>query len=870
MAEGPHMSDRDMSPLTDVDTESYASEEYTEDEGRMSSGGDSDEGEDMIKAAASSSASNVTIGNKNTGRHLSRKSTTAERLTCSTGGNLPSSCTDMPQKKKVRDHKLYMQEEQCHKLWVKHRERLGYRKQTMTEPMSAYKANVLAPLLKALLDEPDDVIFSARAMPSEEYEQLLFLGYPWLEHRIHTHKQLTFPGPWSLRAPIFDTACSKCRRGNIRCEARAIGACINDPAGRKKYYGLSCKYCLASNSRGCDAWMHCWDVPYPLWSSRDNPNSSLKCVEGQLAVKEDVRDKLIPEKQESMIATASPIASTECRKPPLFLDLRTCAQIWRKNRQRLGYRERLVSESLDDYISNVLAPLRDAILIEPDDIVFSARAMSSHAYKRLLLLEYPWLEVTEAKYSIKSRAPSLEHWSLKAPVFDDACARCRRDNIRCEAKAIGMPVYDPQGHKKYAGHSLSCKYCAAIQASPCGAWMRCWGDSNPWVAPEHVMKNDLKHERVRMRIKSASEVRTRPVQKQPVQKVRAYVAPRPEMNRQQHILEEAQKKDKEKWEKERALVHDSAVARSSTRFAGGALQVGPPQPQSVPSTSSGKERLPDENQGRTQWIDRSGVDVQMQEQELPANLTTSASMLDVDETLRIGEDWGQEFPAVEGFDSFSPTAYPLNERLSSDPVFPDPLRSQLICDSRDSPVYSDNMHHSNNPHNDTSSGKRSFETAFGVDTIHERDADAPCLSHSLPTAESLRARTRIQQENIEEDLSLHPFLSEEEESTSGDPIDASLSTLRSLKETFIDVIRQLQVDKANLAAELEGFKMNSKRLAESEARYKQENSQLKAEKRKLEESLKQSLLKGAEADERVKLVHRIVEETRRNWQIPKS
>lgn len=38
-----------MSPLTDVDTESYASEDNTEDEGRMYSNGDSDEGEDMIK-----------------------------------------------------------------------------------------------------------------------------------------------------------------------------------------------------------------------------------------------------------------------------------------------------------------------------------------------------------------------------------------------------------------------------------------------------------------------------------------------------------------------------------------------------------------------------------------------------------------------------------------------------------------------------------------------------------------------------------------------------------------------------------------------------------------------------------------------------
>ncbi|KAK0189647.1 hypothetical protein F5146DRAFT_1051861 [Armillaria mellea] len=185
--------------------------------------------------------------------------------------------------------------------------------------------------------------------------------------------------------------------------------------------------------------------------------------------------------------------------------------------------------------------------------------------------------------------------------------------------------------------------------------MRCWGDSNPWVAPEHVMKNDLKHERVRMRIKSASEVRTKP-------KVRA---PRPEMNRQQHTLEEARKKDKERWEKERALVHDSTVARSSMLFAGGALQVGPSQPPSVPS--SGKERLLNENQGRTEWADRGGVDVQMQEQELSANLT-SASMLDVNETLRIGDDCGREFPAVEGFDPFSPTVPPPNQRLSSDSI----------------------------------------------------------------------------------------------------------------------------------------------------------------------------------------------------------
>lgn len=385
------------------------------------------------------------------------------------------------------------------------------------------------------------------------------------------------------------------------------------------------------------------------------------------------------------------------------------------------------------------------------------------------------------------------------------------------------------------------------------------------------MKTDLKHERVRMRIKSASEVRTKPVQKQTVQKVRGYVAPRPKMNRQQYILEEARKKDKEKWERERALVHDSAVTRSSMLFAGGALQVGPPEPQSVPSTSSGKERLPDENQGRTQWIDRSGVDVQMQEQELSANLATSASMQDVDETLRIGEECGQEFPAVEGFDPFSPTAHPSNQRLSLELVFPDPLRSQLICDSRDNPVHSGNMHHSNNPYNDTGSGKRSFESAFGTDTIHEHDAGAPCLSHSLPTAESLRAHMGIQQENIEEDFSLDPFLSEEaEESISREPIDASLSTLHSLKETFIGVIRQLQADKTNLETELEGFKIYSERLEESEARYKEENSQLKAEKRKLEESLKQSLLKGAEADERVKLVYRILEETRRNWQIPKD
>ncbi|KAK0463218.1 uncharacterized protein EV420DRAFT_1161284 [Desarmillaria tabescens] len=130
---------------------------------------------------------------------------TEERIPCNAGGSLPSS--GVPQRKKIRDIKLYLPKEQCHKLWVKHRERLGYRGQTMTESMSSYRTNVLTPLLKALLDEPDDVIFSARAMPSEEYEQLLFLEYPWLEQRIHT--QSTFPSLWSLRAPIFDTAVSQ-------------------------------------------------------------------------------------------------------------------------------------------------------------------------------------------------------------------------------------------------------------------------------------------------------------------------------------------------------------------------------------------------------------------------------------------------------------------------------------------------------------------------------------------------------------------------------------------------------------------------------------------------------------------------------------
>ncbi|KAK0189646.1 hypothetical protein F5146DRAFT_1051856 [Armillaria mellea] len=291
---GHSLSGRDISPLTDVDSESH--------------------GEDMIKLSTSRSGSNLTAGNKSI--HLSRKSTIADHLTCSTGatGGNPPSCTDMSQMKKIRDRRLYLQEEQCHKLWVKHRERLGYRKQTMSESMSAYKTNVLAPLLNVLLDEPDDVIFSARAMPTEEYEQLLFLGYPWLEDRIH--KQLTFPGLWSLRAPVFDTACSKCRR------EQSVPA-STDPAGRKKYYGLSCKYCLASNTRGCDAWMHCWDIPYQLWSSRDKPDGDLECMEEQLAVKEDVSDKLIPEKQASTIATASPISSTANRNPPLFLDLRT-------------------------------------------------------------------------------------------------------------------------------------------------------------------------------------------------------------------------------------------------------------------------------------------------------------------------------------------------------------------------------------------------------------------------------------------------------------------------------------------------------------------------------------------------------------------
>ncbi|KAK0463217.1 uncharacterized protein EV420DRAFT_1161221 [Desarmillaria tabescens] len=400
--------------------------------------------------------------------------------------------------------------------------------------------------------------------------------------------------------------------------------------------------------------------------------------------------------------------------------------------------------------------------------------------------------------------------------------------------------------------------------------MRCWGDSNPWVATEDVMNTDLKHEKVRMRVKSTQEAQSKPVQKQTVQKVQVDIAPQmnkvSRVSRQEHILELARKMDKAEWEKERELVRNSAIARSSMLLADAGLQVGLHQElQLVPSISSEKQHFLGENVGRTQWIDRSAVDVQMQ--ELPVNPTFSLSMPDVDKIVRVDEDSGHKFPAAKGFDSFS-TSHPSNQSLSADLIFSDPQPSELVRDTRDSPAYGDNMHHSNDSYDHTGLGKRTFETAFSADTIHESDADAQSLSYPLPTAELLRAKTSIEHENIEEDLSLRPFESEETpESTSGDPLNTSLA---KLKETFIDVVRQLQADKADLVAELEASKMYSKRLEESEARCRQENFQLNAEKRQLEESLKQSLLKGAEADERLRFVHWIVEETRRNRQVPNA
>ncbi|KAG7447328.1 uncharacterized protein BT62DRAFT_76186 [Guyanagaster necrorhizus] len=380
--------------------------------------------------------------------------------------------------------------------------------------------------------------------------------------------------------------------------------------------------------------------------------------------------------------------------------------------------------------------------------------------------------------------------------------------------------------------------------------MRCWGISNPGVAAENVMKTGLKDEKVRMRIKSVQEAQLKLFtnhQGVQVEKI-SQVNKAPRAKRSEQALDQ----DKAKWEEERALVRDSAVIRSSALFGGHVLEAGHSQElQSEPSTStSGKEKILDENRVWTQRIvDWSSADVQTQ--DIPTDLTSNVTLPGIDRAVCIDE----------GFNSFSPTSHPSSQDFRSDLVLTYPSPSELVCNAEDSSLCSDNIHPSNNPRENTHLGKRTSETAFGADTIHERDASLYSLPHPLLTAELLHVRTGIQHKNIGEDSSWH---SVEFESTGGDPLDA----FSSLKKTFTDIIRESKADNTDLITELEVVKMHCKKLEESEAHYKQEDSQLKADKLQLEENLKKSLLKAAEADERLKLVHRIIEKTRRDWQIP--
>ncbi len=128
--------------------------------------------------------------------------------------------------------------------------------------------------------------------------------------------------------------------------------------------------------------------------------------------------------------------------------------------------------------------------------------MNYGEFHRLLYLEYPWLRSLEKRVKTGRRdgPVNISDWSLKAPTFDKRvshphlhwcttvsakhaqCFKCQIAGLRCEAKAIGVPVGSPEGRRKYKG--LSCKYCIASRSgTDCGAWMDCWDYSPSKCAP---------------------------------------------------------------------------------------------------------------------------------------------------------------------------------------------------------------------------------------------------------------------------------------------------------------------------------------------------------------------------------------------------
>ncbi|KAK0479101.1 hypothetical protein EDD18DRAFT_1113966 [Armillaria luteobubalina] len=143
------------------------------------------------------------------------------------------------------------------------------------------------------------------------------------------------------------------------------------------------------------------------------------------------------------------------KKAEVYLYKDECTRIWNANKKRLGYRPWDGEETWDNYSNEVLSPLKEALLNEDDEVIYAARAMN---------------------YARRDGPVNISDWSLKAPKFDKGCFKCQIAGLRCEAKAIGVPISSPEGRRKYKG--LGCKYCIASRTSTdCDASMDCWDSS---------------------------------------------------------------------------------------------------------------------------------------------------------------------------------------------------------------------------------------------------------------------------------------------------------------------------------------------------------------------------------------------------------
>ncbi|PBK84900.1 hypothetical protein ARMGADRAFT_1132019 [Armillaria gallica] len=207
-----------------------------------------------------------------------------------------------------------------------------------------------------------------------------------------------------------------------------------------------------------------------------------------------------------------PLPISPRKKAEVYLYKDECTKIWNANKKRLGYRPWNGEETWDNYSEEILSPLKEALLKENDEIIYAARAMNYGEFHRLLYLEYPWLRSLEkrVKAGCRDGPVNISDWSLKAPTFDKRCFKCQIAGLRCEAKAIGVPVGSPEGRRKYKG--LSCKYCIASRSgTDCGAWMTCW-DYSPSKRVPLTPETPLRKPK-RMREEEVGEEETRSAQR---------------------------------------------------------------------------------------------------------------------------------------------------------------------------------------------------------------------------------------------------------------------------------------------------------------------------------------------------------------------